>query len=214
MSHYNVISNVMQYTTYESMPRKKLGIDTQVALGLLPFSHIYGLIIVTHASSYRGDSVVVLPKYDLKSFLAAVERFKIEHLFLVPPIVVQMIRNPNICAQYDLSSARFIYTGAAPLGTETVDSILKMYPKWRVGQGYGGQSLRRFCGPGELITSIRLRDRHDRDVYRRMEHQRAGHRPRLFRVAHAWHASQAHGCNHRWRNYRIWQAGRTVHPVS
>jgi long-subunit acyl-CoA synthetase (AMP-forming) len=32
---------------------------------------------------------------------------------------------------------RFIYTGAAPLGAETHDDMLKAFPKLSVGQGYG-----------------------------------------------------------------------------
>lgn len=51
--------------------------------------------------------------------------------------MIQVIRNQDICSQYDLSSVRFLITGAAPLGSETVDEVKKQYPKWRVGQAYG-----------------------------------------------------------------------------
>jgi acyl-CoA synthetase (AMP-forming)/AMP-acid ligase II len=137
ISHRNVIANVLQYTTYEKVSRQAVGVETQVTLGLLPYSHIYGLVVVTHGGTYRGDEVIVLPKYDLESFLGAVQRFKIEHMPLVPPIVIQMLRNQDTCKKYDLSSIRFMYTGAAPLGAETVHEVLKYYPKVHVGQGYG-----------------------------------------------------------------------------
>lgn len=55
----------------------------------------------------------------------------------VPPIVITLLRNQEIAKKYDLSSVRFLYTGAAPLGTETVAEVLKLYPHWHVGQGYG-----------------------------------------------------------------------------
>jgi long-subunit acyl-CoA synthetase (AMP-forming) len=48
-----------------------------------------------------------------------------------------MLRNQDKCAKYDLSSVRFIYTGAAPLGGETHDDVLKAFPKLSIGQGYG-----------------------------------------------------------------------------
>jgi len=38
-----------------------------------------------------------------------------------------------------LSSVRWLYTGAAPLGSEVVEEVKRQYPKWRVGQGYGTQ---------------------------------------------------------------------------
>ncbi|KAM0333567.1 hypothetical protein ACHAQA_002232 [Verticillium albo-atrum] len=137
ISHRNVISNILQYTTYDSVTRKKFGFETQVALGLLPFSHIYGLIIIAYSNAFRGDEVIVLPKFDLKIFLGAVAKYKISQLYVVPPIVIQIIRNQELCQKYDLSAVRYLYTGAAPLGTETIDDVKKQYPSWRVGQAYG-----------------------------------------------------------------------------
>jgi acyl-CoA synthetase (AMP-forming)/AMP-acid ligase II len=83
ISHRNVIANIMQYCTYESVNRRKLGIETQVELGLLPFSHIYGLVVVAHSGTWRGDEIVVLPKFELETYLQAIERFKINHLLVV-----------------------------------------------------------------------------------------------------------------------------------
>lgn len=83
ISHQNVIANTMQYCVHESHGRKILGIDTENVLGLLPFSHIYGLVIIAHGCIYRGDAVVVLPKFEMPTFLSAIEKFKLEHLFLV-----------------------------------------------------------------------------------------------------------------------------------
>ncbi|RNJ56659.1 hypothetical protein D7B24_007023 [Verticillium nonalfalfae] len=137
ISHLNVIANILQYTTFDSVARKKLNIETQVDLGLLPFSHIYGLIIITHSNSYRGDEVIVLPKFDIKTFLGAVQQYKISQLYVVPPIVIQIIRSQQLCSQYDLGSVRYLYAGAAPLGSETIDEVTKQYPAWHVGQAYG-----------------------------------------------------------------------------
>ncbi|KAJ0166487.1 4-coumarate--CoA ligase-like 2 [Colletotrichum tanaceti] len=137
ISHRNVIANVLQFTTYDSVARKELGIKTQATLGLLPFSHIYGLVIIAHCGTWRGDGVIVLPKFELKQFLESVQKFKINFLPVVPPIIIQVIRNLELCNKYDLTSVRFVYTGAAPLGAETVEDLRKQYPKWHVGQGYG-----------------------------------------------------------------------------
>ncbi|KAH8886696.1 acetyl-CoA synthetase-like protein [Thozetella sp. PMI_491] len=137
ISHRNVIANVLQYTIYESVSRKKFGVDTQVELGLLPFSHIYGLVVIAHSATWRGDEVIVLPKFDLTQYLQAIEKFKINHLLVVPPIVVRMLSSKEECEKYDLSSVRFLYTGAAPTGKETIEELLRRYPTWHLGQGYG-----------------------------------------------------------------------------
>ncbi|KAF5228930.1 hypothetical protein FAUST_10729 [Fusarium austroamericanum] len=137
ISHRNIIANVLQMTAYESAPRNQQGVFTQAVLGALPFSHIYGLVPITHLGAFRGDEIIVLPRFELTQALRAVARFKIEQLCVVPPILVQMLNNADKCKKHNLESVRFVYTGAAPLGQETVDSVRKMYPKWHIGQGYG-----------------------------------------------------------------------------
>lgn len=166
ISHRNVISNTMQYAVHETYGRKKLCVDTQSVLGLLPFSHIYGLLVVAHANVWRGDEVVVLPRFDMATFLAAIERFKLNFLYLVcqlavnsffgttsllryspqvPPIVIRMTRSPDECKRYNLDSVRVVFCGAAPLGEETIQNMLNLFPKWRVAQGYGASLLLLPC---------------------------------------------------------------------
>lgn len=55
----------------------------------------------------------------------------------VPPIIIQLLGNADLCSQYDLGSVRFIYTGAAPLGAETHEAMRRAFPHIVVGQGYG-----------------------------------------------------------------------------
>ena len=137
ISHKNVIANVLQAEIFEAVARRENGIETQVILGLLPLSHIYGLTLVALLAQHRGDEVIILPRFELDTFLAAVQYFKIEQLNVVPPILIQMLSNPEKCDKTDLSSVRFIFSGAAPLGSELVEDMLKKYPKFRIGQGYG-----------------------------------------------------------------------------
>ncbi|KAL7944963.1 hypothetical protein V8C42DRAFT_353279 [Trichoderma barbatum] len=137
VSHYNVIANIIQLSTYESFYRNQQGISSQSVLGLLPFSHAYGLVVMAHVAPYRGDEVIVLPKYKLETLLTTVQRFKIEQINIAPPIIVQMVSNYDKCKLYDLSCIRYIYTGGAPLASETMEALSVQYPKWHIGQIYG-----------------------------------------------------------------------------
>jgi acyl-CoA synthetase (AMP-forming)/AMP-acid ligase II len=85
ISHQNVISNVLQFNLFEKHVREKRpkGQTSEVVLGLLPLSHIYGLVVIAHVSAYRGDEVIILPKFEMPSFLNAIQRFKIAGLYLV-----------------------------------------------------------------------------------------------------------------------------------
>lgn len=137
ISHRNVIANVMQSGAFDNVSRQKDGVDTQVVLGLLPLSHIYALTLVALLGQYRGDEAIILPKFELDTFLASVQNFKINQLSVVPPILIQILHNKAQCDKYDLSSVRWVFSGAAPLGSELMEDLLVRYPKWRIGQGYG-----------------------------------------------------------------------------
>ncbi|KAG4427771.1 hypothetical protein IFR05_016743, partial [Cadophora sp. M221] len=143
ISHRNVIANVLQIATYEKPLRgqRPESERTEIGLGLLPLSHIYGLVVIAQASTYRGDGVIILPKFELQSFLNAIQTQKIGTLYLVPPIIIQLAKNQQVCSKFDLSSVKAIFTGAAPLGAETAEELQKIYPLWRIRQGYGNRSL-------------------------------------------------------------------------
>ena len=100
-------------------------------------SHIYGLVVICHASVYRGDGVIVLPKFDFQTTLQAIQDYKINTLFLVPPIIILMTKNKPLLAKYDLSSVWSLFTGAAPLGKETAEDVQSIFPSWKIRQGYG-----------------------------------------------------------------------------
>ncbi|KAF1822264.1 amp dependent CoA ligase [Dissoconium aciculare CBS 342.82] len=143
ISHKNCISNILQMTAYESLDRNKqiqaTGDKnyTESCLGLLPFSHIYGLIVLIHVGPYRGDGVIVMPKYDFTGMLQAIERYKINILYLVPPMIIHMTNQKAASKKFDLSSVRAAFSGAAPLGSSTAAELKEMFPDWALRQGYG-----------------------------------------------------------------------------
>ncbi|WYZ45917.1 hypothetical protein EsH8_IX_000142 [Colletotrichum jinshuiense] len=138
ISHQNVIANILQLSLFDQEDRNALSLGHRdVGLGILPQSHIYSLIIICHASTYRGDSVIVLPKFDLETYLRAIEKYKINTLYLVPPIVISMINNLEIMRRYNLTSVKRVWVGAAPLGPEATNALLLEYPSWNITLGYG-----------------------------------------------------------------------------
>lgn len=138
ISHRNVIANTLQISKYDQSYRDKFGVGyTSAVLGLLPYNHIYGLVVVCMVSTYRGDQVIVLPKFDLHQYLQSIAEYKINDLYIVPPIVIAMVKNKQLLSKYDLSSVKSIFTGAAPLGKETAEALQKQYPTWTIRQGYG-----------------------------------------------------------------------------
>lgn len=75
-------------------------------------------------------------KFNLVNLLQTIEKFRITHLSLVPPQVVLICKHPHV-REYDLSSVRFIKTGAAPVASETMTKFASLFPSAHIEQGYG-----------------------------------------------------------------------------
>lgn len=151
ISHLNVINNILQIEAFE---RPQRGLGHQSKLGMMPQSHIYGLVVICHATVYVGDNVVTLPRYKFDWMLAAVEQHRIKTMFLVsptinhtwhplmasfkvPPIIITLAKNHDKLSMFDLSSIETIWTGAAPLGRAIAAKLQEQHPTWKVLQGYG-----------------------------------------------------------------------------
>ncbi|KAI9011645.1 hypothetical protein DFJ74DRAFT_684151 [Hyaloraphidium curvatum] len=101
----------------------------------LPIYHIFGQNKVMHTSLSAGITLVLLPSYDLKTFLAAITRFKITRLAVVPPQAIQLVKESAVL-ETDCSTIRYITCGGAVMGPE-VHRALKERFGVLVKNGYG-----------------------------------------------------------------------------
>ncbi|KAF9914548.1 hypothetical protein BX616_008065 [Lobosporangium transversale] len=136
LTHFNLISNIMQIASVER------GIDMLkvTALAVVPMYHVYGIQFHIIHGVYNGVKTVVLQKFNPVDFLKAIQEYKIVSLNLVPPQILMLVKAP-IVDQYDLSSLRFITSGAAPCSRELSMTLLKKFPKIQLRQGYGMSEL-------------------------------------------------------------------------
>ncbi|MEV0182499.1 4-coumarate--CoA ligase family protein [Streptomyces sp. NPDC050625] len=118
-------------------------------LAVLPFFHIYGLTALMNAPLRNGAAVVVLPRFDLETFLAAIENHRITGLYVAPPIVLALAKHPAV-ARYDLSSLRYIVSAAAPLDAQLAAACSERLGLPPVGQAYGMTEL----SPGTHVVPL------------------------------------------------------------
>lgn len=97
---------------------------------------VSGLVRFLHWPIASNDECVMLPQFTIKSFLKAIEQFKITDLALVPSIVNRLVNDPLV-AKYDLTSVKLIACGAAPLGEEVIKLLEKKLPWTGFRQSYG-----------------------------------------------------------------------------
>lgn len=74
-----------------------------------------------------------MPKFELIQLCTLIERYRCTFLMLVPPIALQLARDPRV-DKFDLSSMRIIISGAAPLGPELERELADRLTNCQVSQ--------------------------------------------------------------------------------
>ncbi|KAG7088258.1 hypothetical protein E1B28_012272 [Marasmius oreades] len=140
--HLSPITNVIQARVHNKVGENYTSWDDQryragdVAMAVLPFYHIYGLVLNLHFLFYSGVSIVVVPKFNFEEMLKSIVRHRINHLMLVPPQAILLCKHPSV-KNYDLSVIRTLVIGAAPLSHEVNHQLFNLLPNAQIGQAYG-----------------------------------------------------------------------------
>ena len=129
LTHRNLVANLVQCEGALAVE------DGEVVLAVLPFFHIYGMQVLMNEFLSRGATIYTLPRFDLEQALSTIQEKRIERFFVVPPIVLAFAKHPMV-DQYDMSSLKQLFSGAAPLSAELANEAAA-----RIGcevvQGYG-----------------------------------------------------------------------------
>ncbi|KAF7357705.1 Acetyl-CoA synthetase-like protein [Mycena venus] len=142
ISHFSAIANVVQIATLNRVNEAYTSSDTRRyrpgdrCLAVLPFYHIYGLVVAIHFVLFSGMTVVVVPKFNFEGMLKSIVRHKINQLMLVPPQVALLCKEP-VVKNYDLSAVRAVLCAGAPLSSELNQQLIDLLPNAHIGQAYG-----------------------------------------------------------------------------
>ncbi len=137
LTHANLIANMVLSC------EMNVSYEDDRLLGVLPFFHIYGMVLILNLAVYRGLTLVTMPRFDLEQYLQLVQDYKITSLNLVPPLVLALAKHPLVDS-YDLSSVRVIGSGAAPLGRDLENACAERVD-CDIYQGYGLTEVAGAC---------------------------------------------------------------------
>ncbi|KAL3828488.1 hypothetical protein ACJIZ3_017290 [Penstemon smallii] len=142
LSHRNFISAALMVTADQELAGEK----NNLYLCVLPMFHVFGLAVIMYAQLQRGNGIVSMSKFDFEMILKTVEKYRVTHLMVVPPIILALAKS-SLVNKYDLLSLKQIGSGAAPLGKELMQECAKNFPHSLVLQGYG---MTETCGIASL----------------------------------------------------------------
>jgi len=100
--------------------------EQEVILVSVPFFHIAGATTMMSAV-FSGRRLVILPAFEPQAWLAAIEREKVTHAFVVPTMLKRTMEVDDF-DRYDLSTLRLITYGAAPMPYDVVRQAVDVFP--------------------------------------------------------------------------------------
>ncbi len=139
-----------------------------------------GMHDFTLAALWAGGTVILNPSggLDMGKLFSLIEREKATRALLVPTVLKQVVDRAEL-AKHDLSSMKYIYSGAEPVPVPVIEKCQRLLPKVAIIQAYGlsegptivstlraEDAVRKIGSCGKPVTNceVRIVDDEDRDV--------------------------------------------------
>lgn len=75
-----------------------------------------------------AEALVLLPRFEPERFLAAIERYRITHVYAVPTMFVRLLAlAPEVRGRYDLSSLRFVLHAGGPCPASVKQQMIEWF---------------------------------------------------------------------------------------
>ncbi|QSR17708.1 dicarboxylate--CoA ligase PimA [Novosphingobium sp. KA1] len=164
LTHANLAANSAQMCAHVGhMPDHQ-----ERTLGVLPLFHVFALTTVLNYSVDTAAEMILLPRFEMKSFLATARRTRPTQFFGVPTLYTAL-NNQDLHGEFD--NVRVCISGGAPLPLE-VRQKFEQRTGVRVVEGYGlseaspiiacnpleGLVKNNSCGPAFPGTVLEIRD--------------------------------------------------------
>jgi long-chain acyl-CoA synthetase len=131
LTHRNLIGNCEQCSAVERISARP---DDVVWLAL-PLFHIYAMNVGMNLTVRAGGTMVLIERFEPASSLEAIQKHHCTVLYGAPPMFVAWAQVPNL-RDYDLSSLRYIASGAAALPVRIME-VYEQLAGVPISEGYG-----------------------------------------------------------------------------
>jgi len=109
---------------------------SQRLLVAAPLYHMNGLCTTLFVVS-AGASEVLMPEFDARRFVQAIERFRCTWLTGVPPMYAMCLREQDLLEKTDVSTVATLRLGSAPLSPKLWDELRAAFPGATLMNSYG-----------------------------------------------------------------------------
>ncbi len=138
LTHYNIVSNIMQKREWFSdWLKKKYSNGTKQLYGMavMPFFHATGMTAVMNFGLTAPFGLLLTPRFDVDETMSLIDKHRPVFFMGVPTIFIN-IANHHDSLRHNLKSVDIWRTGGAPLPVEVIENLETRYGI-RVIEGYG-----------------------------------------------------------------------------
>lgn len=154
LTHYALyINSKMQF---ESLPMP----HGMANVTILPLCHAYGIAVANSGLFRMRTKSVILNTFDLETIFAAIDKYNVEFMALVPTMYVYMLMYPNP-NKHDLSRVKYWMCGSAPLSQTTWNQFKERFDGeiiegWGLSEGGANNASNPCDGRPKKVGSIGL----------------------------------------------------------
>jgi long-chain acyl-CoA synthetase len=105
-------------------------------LAAVPLSHVTGVIALLAASLRCAGTLIVLPAFKAREFIALAARERMTHTVIVPAMYNLCLLEPEL-GRFDLSAWRIGAFGGAPMPAATIAALAERLPRLGLMNAYG-----------------------------------------------------------------------------
>ncbi|MGE7877352.1 long-chain-fatty-acid--CoA ligase [Peribacillus muralis] len=131
LTHKNLLANTKMCNAWLYKSRR----GEERVLAILPFFHVYGMTTVMVLSVMEGNTMIIMPKFDIEATLKTIQKQKPTMFPGAPTMYIGLLNHPDI-AKYDLSSINACISGSAALPLEVQEQFEKL-TGGKLVEGYG-----------------------------------------------------------------------------
>lgn len=100
-----------------------------------PMFHMADLAL-GYVGILQGATHVILPAFQPKQALEAIEQYRVDSMLLVPTMIQMLVYHPEV-RQHDLGSLKTLVYGASPIQEQVLLDLLRLVPGLQLYQAYG-----------------------------------------------------------------------------
>ncbi|MCJ7684850.1 MAG: long-chain fatty acid--CoA ligase [Desulfobacteraceae bacterium] len=136
LTHANLVAATLQVSLWGGRTTNLTPPKRRSVLAVLPYFHIYGIVVVMNWALYNCATQILVPRFELDEFMGILAGFEEITFFPSVPTLINAIINHPQAADLNLDrKLGLLNSGAAPMPQELIDKITEMGIFY--GEGWG-----------------------------------------------------------------------------